>query len=273
MTGETTDKQPERGTDTPESPAPAASPSSWIEHPPEYKGAPLDPERGPGLGCFWFQVVVLVILLVATPLSVVAAAPSWLSATLLIVSLIVLLFVGQTTIFLLRLVAADRRARRRPLRTGARRTVGQLEDEAASSGRQATVVDDDGLRQLLVGVVRGDVPWQTLRQHGFEIHVGPPFDDIHVPSRLPVVEIGTDDLVAGLRAYAAQKTDRTWALVVIGIGLGGVPETEVGEEFRELLADASSGSDPMEIGARLSRLGIEEPPRETGSQEQDAAAG
>ena len=27
---------------------------------PEYKGAPLDPERGPGLGCFWIQVVLLV---------------------------------------------------------------------------------------------------------------------------------------------------------------------------------------------------------------------
>ncbi len=128
MSDQTTDKQPDRGTDTPES----RGTPPWIEHPPEYKGAPLDPGRGPGLGCFWIQVAVLVILLVATPVSVIAAAPPFLSATLLIVSLIVLFFVGQTMIFLLRLVAADRRERRRPLREGARRTVGQLEDDASA---------------------------------------------------------------------------------------------------------------------------------------------
>lgn len=137
MTDQTTDKQPERGTDSPESPdssTATGAPGSptWIENPPEYKGAPLDPELGPGLGCFWIQVAALVILLVATPVSVIVAAPPWLSATLLIVSLIVLFFVGQTMIFLLRLVAADRRARRRPLRSGARRTVGQLEDDASA---------------------------------------------------------------------------------------------------------------------------------------------
>ena len=46
------------------------------------------------------------------------------------VSLVLLLFVGQTMIFLLRLVAADRRSRRRPLSGTARKTVGQLEEEA-----------------------------------------------------------------------------------------------------------------------------------------------
>jgi len=98
---------------------------------PDYRGGPLDADRGPGLGCFWLQVIVLAVLLVVTPLTVVMAAPPWISATLLIVSLVVLLFVGQTTIFLLRLVAADRRTRRHPRSPGARRTVGQLEDEAA----------------------------------------------------------------------------------------------------------------------------------------------
>lgn len=97
---------------------------------PDYKGQPLDPGRGPGLGCFWIQVVALAILLVATPLSVVLVAPAWLSAALLIITLVLLLFVGQTAIFLMRLVAADRRSRRRPMRADAKRTVGQLEDEA-----------------------------------------------------------------------------------------------------------------------------------------------
>jgi len=100
---------------------------------PEYKGAPLDAERGPGLGCFWLQVVLLVVTLVVTPLSVVMAAPSWLSAALLILSLVLLFFVGQTMIFLLRLVAADRRTRRRPLSPHAQPTVGQLEDEGPTS--------------------------------------------------------------------------------------------------------------------------------------------
>ncbi len=114
MDDSATDKQPESGAD----------PTL-----PEYKGAPLDGERGPGLGCFWLQIVLLVVLLVVTPLSVVMVAPPWFSAALLIVTLIVLFFAGQTIIFLLRLVAADRRTRRRPLREDARRTVGQLEDE------------------------------------------------------------------------------------------------------------------------------------------------
>lgn len=99
---------------------------------PDYKGEPLDADRGPGLGCFWIQTALLVVLLVATPLSVVLVAPPWFSAALLILTLVLLLFIGQTTIFLLRLVAADRRTRRRPLRSGARKTVGELEDEAES---------------------------------------------------------------------------------------------------------------------------------------------
>jgi hypothetical protein len=98
---------------------------------PLYKGEPLDAARGPGLGCFWLQVVLLGILLVLTPLTVVWAYPSWVSASLLILTLVLLLFAGQTVIFLLRLVAADRRTRRRPMGTSARKTVGMLEDETA----------------------------------------------------------------------------------------------------------------------------------------------
>lgn len=104
---------------------------------PPYKGEPLDATRGPGLGCFWIQVALLTLLLVATPLGVVMGAPEWLSAAMLIVTLVLLLFAGQTVIFLLRLVAADRRSRRRPLATTARRTVGMLEDESADPEKAA----------------------------------------------------------------------------------------------------------------------------------------
>ena len=113
------------------------TPGRETDAPPDsvsYKGAPLDAGRGPGLGCFWLQIVVLVVLLVATPLSVWLVASPWLSAALLLATLALLFFVGQTTIFLLRLVAADRRSQRRPLRPDARRTVGQIESGPSDDG-------------------------------------------------------------------------------------------------------------------------------------------
>ena len=104
----------------------------------QYKGAPLDAERGPGLGCFWSQLVVLAILIVLTPLSVAWNWPVLVSGALLVIVLLLLLFAGQTVIFLLRLVAADRRAagRRRPLGS-ATKTVGELEDAAPEAGTAA----------------------------------------------------------------------------------------------------------------------------------------
>ena len=117
-----------------ESPDPVADPTPprppGPTGPVKYKGEVLDPERGPGLGCFRFQLIVLVVLIVLTPLSVVWKWPDVVSGALLFVVIGLLLITGQTIIFLLRLVAADRRGRRRPLGS-ATRTVGELEDEAA----------------------------------------------------------------------------------------------------------------------------------------------
>ncbi len=123
----------------------------------QYKGAPLDSGKGPGLGCFWSQIVVLGTLILLTPLSVAWGWPSWLSAALLIGVLILLLVAGQTVIFLLRLVAADRRAegRRRPLASRSP-TVGELEDAKADGEAAAPVSEpdadlteppDDGVRE------------------------------------------------------------------------------------------------------------------------------
>ncbi|MEW5990968.1 MAG: hypothetical protein AB1736_06435 [Chloroflexota bacterium] len=110
----------------------------------DYKGAPLDADRGPGLGCFWTQLVVLAILVVLTPLSVAWNWPFPVSAGLLIAVLLLLLLAGQTVIFLLRLVAADRRAagRRRPLGSSTP-TVGELEDRATADDRPA----EPGMRE------------------------------------------------------------------------------------------------------------------------------
>jgi len=95
--------------------------------PVQYRGEELQPERGPGLGCFRFQLVVLAVFVVITPLSVVWGWPSEVSAALLFAVIVLLLVTGQTIIFLLRLVAADRRGRRRPLASETP-TVGELED-------------------------------------------------------------------------------------------------------------------------------------------------
>ena len=97
--------------------------------PVQYKGEDLDAGRGPGLGCFRFQLVVLAILIVLTPLSAMWGWPEWVSAVLLFAVVGLLLVAGQTIVFLLRLVAADRRSRRRPLASGTK-TVGELEDES-----------------------------------------------------------------------------------------------------------------------------------------------
>jgi hypothetical protein len=115
----------------------------------DYKGEPLDSARGPGLGCFRIQLVLLVILVFVTPLSVVWHWPDWASTLLLFATLILLLISGQTIVFLLRLVAADRRAarqeatiRRRPL-AAATKTVGELEDEARATSEDGAQAAGD----------------------------------------------------------------------------------------------------------------------------------
>jgi hypothetical protein len=128
---------------TPGSPTPV--------RPVEYKGEPLDAARGPGLGCFRFQLAVLAVLLVLTPLSVTWGWSPTISAILLLVVMLLLLLTGQTMIFLLRLVAAGRSdGRRRPM-ASATPTVGELEDRVPESGPASRVAppaepDDDAPR-------------------------------------------------------------------------------------------------------------------------------
>jgi hypothetical protein len=75
-------------------------------------------------------LIVLAVMIVLTPLSVAWDWPPAVSAALLIAVIVLLLVTGQTIIFLLRLVAADRRAgRRRPLASRTP-TVGEIEDAA-----------------------------------------------------------------------------------------------------------------------------------------------
>ena len=75
-----------------------------------------------------------------TPLSAAWSWPTPITIVLLATTLVLLLFVGQTIIFLLRLVAADRRAegRRRPMSgtTTRTKTVGEIEDEGPSEAER-----------------------------------------------------------------------------------------------------------------------------------------
>jgi hypothetical protein len=71
---------------------------------------------------------VLAVFVVLAPLSVAWSWPSAVSAALLFAVIVLLLITGQTIIFLLRLVSADRRGRRRPVASETK-TVGELEDE------------------------------------------------------------------------------------------------------------------------------------------------
>lgn len=117
-------------------PAAGAKPAS-IRPNVEYKGGPLDAEKGPGLGCFWLQIVTLAVTVFLAPLSAAWNWPVPIVILLFALVIVLLLFVGQTIIFLLRLVAADRRteARRRPMSSTASRTktVGEIEDEGAGA--------------------------------------------------------------------------------------------------------------------------------------------
>ena len=149
----TDDVTPTPGLDRePAHPAAAAAPSDdrrssadVAARRPAYKGEELDAARGPGLGCFWFQAAVLAFFLVLIPIGVTLNWPFEVLAALLFVALGLLLFVGQTLIFLLRLVAADRRdaGRRRPL-ASATPTVGELEDslpDGPGAGEGGTAVE------------------------------------------------------------------------------------------------------------------------------------
>ena len=78
----------------------------------------LDPNEGPGFGCFVTQAILFAVILLLIPVGLFAFNwPVWLLALLLFVDLILLFFVSMTSVFLLRVFFADRR-------TGRGRTTG-----------------------------------------------------------------------------------------------------------------------------------------------------
>ena len=70
----------------------------------------LDPNQGPGFGCFVTQAILFAVILLLIPVGLFAFNwPVWVLIALLFVDLILLFFVSMTSVFLLRVFFADRR--------------------------------------------------------------------------------------------------------------------------------------------------------------------
>ncbi|MDQ4034948.1 MAG: hypothetical protein M3153_03380 [Chloroflexota bacterium] len=70
----------------------------------------LDPNEGPGFGCFVTQAILFAVILLLIPVGLFTFQwPVWLLATLLFIALVLLFFVSMTSVFLLRVFFADRR--------------------------------------------------------------------------------------------------------------------------------------------------------------------
>jgi hypothetical protein len=70
----------------------------------------LDPNEGPGFGCFVTQAVLFAVILLLIPVGLFTFGwPQWMLVTLLVIDMILLFFVSMTSVFLLRVFFADRR--------------------------------------------------------------------------------------------------------------------------------------------------------------------
>jgi hypothetical protein len=70
----------------------------------------LDPNQGPGFGCFVTQAILFAVILLLIPVGLFTFNwPVWVLVALLFVDLILLFFVSMTSVFLLRVFFADRR--------------------------------------------------------------------------------------------------------------------------------------------------------------------
>jgi hypothetical protein len=96
----------------------------------------LDPNEGPGFGCFITQAVLFAILLFLIPIGLFTFNwPVWLLAVLLFAALFLLFFVSMTSVFLLRVFFADRRrGRGRGRQTG----VAKRQTRVISTDEEAT---------------------------------------------------------------------------------------------------------------------------------------
>ncbi|MDQ2853304.1 MAG: hypothetical protein M3R32_00370 [Chloroflexota bacterium] len=70
----------------------------------------LDPNEGPGFGCFVWQAILFAAILLLIPVGLFTFNwPVWLLVVLLCLDMFLLFFISMTSVFLLRVFFADRR--------------------------------------------------------------------------------------------------------------------------------------------------------------------
>ena len=75
----------------------------------------LDPNEGPGFGCFIWQAALFAGILLLIPVGLFTLSwPVPVLVVLMLVDMFLLFFVSMTSVFLLRVFFADRRKGRRP---------------------------------------------------------------------------------------------------------------------------------------------------------------
>jgi len=73
----------------------------------------LDPNEGPGFGCFVWQAILFAGLLFLIPVGLFTLNwPVWLLVVLMFIDMVLLFFISMTSVFLLRVFFADRRGGR-----------------------------------------------------------------------------------------------------------------------------------------------------------------
>jgi hypothetical protein len=101
----------------------------------------LDPNEGPGFGCFIWQAILFAGILLLIPVGLFTFGwPVWVLVVLLCVDMFLLFFVSMTSVFLLRVFFADRRrgrgrtlgAARPPTRVVTTESPGEGEADAAN---------------------------------------------------------------------------------------------------------------------------------------------
>ena len=106
----------------------------------------LDPNEGPGFGCFVVQAIAFAVILLLVPVGLFNLGwPVWLLTLLFAVDMVLLFLVSMTAVFLLRVFFADRRrARGRTL--GAARATSEprrIATSATSASEEPSVPQEE----------------------------------------------------------------------------------------------------------------------------------
>jgi hypothetical protein len=101
----------------------------------------LDPNEGPGFGCFIWQAVLFAGILLLIPVGLFSLNwPVPVLVVLMLIDMVLLFFVSMTSVFLLRVFFADRR-RGRPRPPAARSKTRVISTEPADGGEPAAGAD------------------------------------------------------------------------------------------------------------------------------------